>query len=119
MTSIDFGDTAREWARRLEDREAKRTGAPIKDARASIARRAGVSPGTLENLRNGRLKTIAAHVFTGLCAAIERDIQADIHALENELAAARAAGLDRSLAAVRTAEAALAAARQALTEVSR
>lgn len=36
---MDFGDTAREWARRLEAREAKRSGHPIAVARASVARR--------------------------------------------------------------------------------
>lgn len=114
MTSTDFGDTAREWARRLEDREASRSECPIAAARASVARRVGVSPGTLENLRNGRLKTVAVHIFAGLRAAIERDIQAEIDALENELVAARAAGLELSEAPLRAAEAALGAARQAL-----
>lgn len=117
MTVMDFGDTAREWARRLEAREAKRSGHPIAVARASVARRVGISPGTLENLRNGRLKTVAVHIFAGLRAAIERDIQAEIDALETELVAARSAGLDVSAAPLRAAEAALVAARAALTGV--
>lgn len=37
MTSTDFGDTAREWARRLEDREETRSECPISAARAADA----------------------------------------------------------------------------------
>lgn len=118
MTVLDFGDTAREWARRLEIREARRAGCSIAVARGAVARHVGASPGTLENLRNGRLKTVAVHIFAGLRAAIERDIQAEIDALENDLAAARAAGLDVSAAPLVAAEAALVAAREALTGAS-
>lgn len=119
MTSIEFGDTAREWARRLEAREAQRSGLPVTAVRAVVARRIGVSPGTLENLRNGRLKSIAAYIFAGIKAAIERDIQAEIHALETELEVARATGLDLSVDPLRAAEAALREARAALMEAGR
>lgn len=44
MTAVEL---ARDWARRLEDMEQVRTGAPKKTVRPAIAEKVGVSPGTL------------------------------------------------------------------------
>lgn len=94
MATAAFMDTARAWGRALEDREAVRSSVPIADARKRVARRTGISPGTLENLRNGRLKAIGAHVFERIREAVVADLNAEMARLEHELAMARTSGLD-------------------------
>lgn len=89
-----FVDTARGWSRTLEDREASRSGRRLADARRDVARRTGVNPGTLENLRNGRLKAIAVHVYERLRAGVIREIEAEMRHLEHELTILRQTGVD-------------------------
>lgn len=52
---FDVAD-ARDYARKLEKREAEKLGLPREQARASVARKLRMSPGTLENVSRGRLK---------------------------------------------------------------
>ncbi len=85
MTSAGYVDQARNWGRTLEDREATRMGQPIKYARVSVARKTGVPASTLENLRNGRLKAVAAHVYNLLWLAVQRELAAEIKRLEQNL----------------------------------
>lgn len=118
MKFQDWTNLARSWVRRLEDREAARCGVPVPAVRGAVARRLGVSPGTLETLRSGRRKGVDMTIFDRLRTAVEADIRAEINALEHELAVARAADPDRRVAAVDAAETALLAARAALTEAS-
>jgi hypothetical protein len=94
MTSGSYVEKARAWSRVLEDREAARSGLTIREARPNAARKIGIPPGTLANLRNGRLKSIAAHVFDRLRAAVERELQAEMRALEHELQLLRQQGVD-------------------------
>jgi hypothetical protein len=82
---MTYLEAARGWGRVLERREAERSGRPLKDARATVARRAGVSQGTLENLYNGRLKAIAVHVYERLWQAVERELHAELRRLERDL----------------------------------
>lgn len=114
MTCTDFGGQAQKWARRLEDGETRRSGAPLPAAREAVARRLGVTPGTLENLRNGRIKQVAAFVFERLRAVVETEIAAEINALEHELQVARATGLDPRSVEMAEVETALAKAREIL-----
>lgn len=114
MTCTDFDALAREWARDIEDREARRSGSPLHLARVAVARRLGVSPGTLENLRSGRLKQVAAHVFARLRAGLMSEITAEIHALEHKMQIALAAGVDPRSAQMAEVVAALATARAIL-----
>lgn len=93
-TAASFVDQAGAWGRRLEDREADRLGMTVREARAVVARRSGVAPGTLENLRKGRLKSVGAHVYARLRAAVIRELEAEHAALEHELQLLRAAGSD-------------------------
>lgn len=116
MTSIDFTDVARGYARRLEDREAARSGSSVHVARMSVARRLHMSPGTLENLRNGRMKNVAAGIFAKLRSMVEHEINQEIQALEHELQMARACGLDRRDDEISAAEAALQTARSFLNK---
>lgn len=74
---------------RLES-DAMRAGCKLPDARAAIARRIGVAPGTLENIRRGRAKRLAHSVFAAITEAFERMLEKQIEAAEHELAKARA-----------------------------
>jgi len=85
-------DSARGWAARLEALEMARGRTRI-SARQAIAGKAKISPGTLENLMNGRLKSVAACVFDRLAAAVTREIRHEIESLEHELEMARASSL--------------------------
>lgn len=76
---------AAEWSRKLEDREAARSGRSVSEARLTVARRLGAAPGTLQSLRKGRLKQIAAHVYEGLRALVIRELEHERVALEHEL----------------------------------
>lgn len=105
---------AAQWARRIEDHEAARLGIPVSEARAVAARKAGIGPGTLANLRHGRVKTMTAHLRDRLAAAVVRVIETEIARLEHELEIARRAARRPDEARIRAAETALAAARQAL-----
>lgn len=85
---------ARNWAKTLEDQEAVRRVVSIEDARQHVARQTGVLPGTLENLRRGRLKEVAAHVYERLRAAIVRELLAEKARLDHELQIALQTGVD-------------------------
>lgn len=64
---------------RLE-RAAMRDGAKLAQARESVARKVGVSPGTLESIRRGRIKRLAHDLFQKLNAALERQLEREIEA---------------------------------------
>ena len=114
MSSATYVERAQKWARILEDREAERQGRWIKDVRPDVARKAGVSSGTLENLRNGRLKAVAVHVYERLRAALDRELVAEMRALEHELQLLRQQGADPRDIEVDAVVAHLAAVRKAL-----
>lgn len=89
-----FVENARGWSKTLEDREADKTGHCLKQVRPIIARRIGIPAGTLENLRNGRLKAIAAHVYERLRAGVIRELEAEMRHLDHELNILRQTGMD-------------------------
>lgn len=100
-------------ADRLVRSEMLLSGSKRGDAEKAVARRAGVAPGTLENLRRGRLKHadwIGGRLWGLFVAQIERQITT----LETEVRFARAASVDRSDLDVLGAEAALEKARECL-----
>ena len=70
--------TAREWAAALEDRERHKSGTSLPVARKAVAQRLRVSPGTLENLRRGRLKDVKLNLFETLRQAIIREAEREI-----------------------------------------
>ena len=114
MTPATYVELASEWTRRLEDIEADRSGVTIPTAREAVARRAEVSPGTLENLRKGRLKAIAVHVYDRLRAAVIRELENEVRSLEHELQILRATGVDPRENEIDAVVASLAKARAAL-----
>lgn len=101
---------ARDWVIRIERRESDRSGLPLSDARKVAARKAGIAPGTLENLRKGRVKRVAVSVFERLRTAVIRDLQNEIVRCTHELEMARQCGLDPRSSDVAALEAAICAA---------
>ena len=92
VTAAAFVRRAHDWAKALEDR-ARHGGAPtLTDARGEVARHTGVAPGTLENLRKHRLKTIPAHVYESLRGGVIRALEAELSHLEHELSILRQTG---------------------------
>lgn len=89
-----YVERARDWAVAIEDAAAKEARASLRVVRPSVAREVGVSPGTLENLRAGRLKGIAAHIYERLQAATLRRLQAEVQRIEHEIHVLKAQGLD-------------------------
>lgn len=98
---------------RLE-RAAMRDGAKLPQAREVMARKIGVSPGTLQSIRRGRVKRLAHDIFQKLSAALERQLEREIEAARHELAILRAAGVRMDSAALGEAEEAIARAREAI-----
>lgn len=94
MSATEYTERARGWAKLLEDREAAKSGQPLATAREAVARRIGVLPGTLENLRKNRLKGIAAHLYDQLRGGVIRALELELAHVEHELQIARQAGFD-------------------------
>ena len=107
---------ARTWALSIEDRERYRTGLSLPDARKAVARRIGVAPGTLENLRKGRVKRVALHVYQRLRAAVIRELQSEISRCTHELEMARQIGTDPRSADMAALETAMARAKELMGE---
>lgn len=84
MSYVVSHEQFQEIVRRAEDREKARLQASMQPARRSLARRWGVAPGTLENVRRGRLKRLSAVVRDRIAAAVISDLDADIRRLEHE-----------------------------------
>lgn len=114
MTPAAYVDAAQGWARELEDREARRTGMTVAEARKVVANRTTVAPGTLENLRKGRLKAVAAHVFERLRTGVIAELEAEVMRLEHELTVLRQTGSHPGSDEMAEVEAGLAKAREAL-----
>ena len=62
MSVVALDEAARRWAGELEEREARRSGVSRVQARRIVARRTGLAPGTLENIKNRRTKGVRGWV---------------------------------------------------------
>ena len=80
------------WVRQLEDKEAARIGQPVPVARGFLARRLKVAPGTLENMRRGRVKEPRASLVEKIKGALIRELEGEIQALNHELEILRRSG---------------------------
>lgn len=94
MTAAAYLDRAKVWTKALEDGEASRLGVRLSQARLSVARQTSIAPGTLENLRKGRLKTIAVDVYERLQAGVIRKLESELLHVQHELQVARQSGVD-------------------------
>jgi hypothetical protein len=87
-------EAAGNFCRLLEDTEAERSGRTIPQARAAIAARIGVSPGTFENLRKLRSKMVPHWVMERIRAELITVLTNEIGCLQNEISIARQIGTD-------------------------
>lgn len=118
-TAVATTTQAAEWVKRLEDVRARRLGC-IDRARLALARETGIPAGTLANLRRrNRIKQVAAWVRDRLRAAVIRELEAEVRALEHELQILRQTGVDPREGEIDAVVAHLAAARLALALPSR
>ena len=92
MSALTSDSLARDWARRLESKEAERAGLPLRAARKRLADRLGVLPGTLENLSRDRIKGVRHWIFLALHEAMKGEIRREIAAHQHELAKLEAIG---------------------------
>ena len=93
MDKMTADTMPRAWVERLEKTEAARSGVPVTVARRAVARRLGVSPGTVENIRRGRTKGVRAWIADRVANAVIREIENEIRGLSHELQCARQCGL--------------------------
>jgi hypothetical protein len=83
--------------------EARRTGNRV-EARTTLARAIGVSPGTIENLMRARLKSVAGWLRDALRARVVRELEAELVRIQHEIAVLVQTGADprdNALAAAR------------------
>lgn len=110
---------ARNWVTRLEQREARTAGTTLAHARTTVARRLGVAPGTIENLRRGRTNGVRAWLAEKIAQAVVREILTEIRGLEHELALARQCGARAGGDEIAEIETGLAALAKALKGISK
>lgn len=93
--ALAFSDTerARRMASSLERIERARGGS-LEHVRPRLADKLGVSTGTLETLRRGRLKRIEGWLRDRIASLLMREIGAEITRLRHELELARQSGSD-------------------------
>lgn len=108
-------DLANRFARVLEDSEARRLGVRITTARDSVARRLKIAPGTLENIRRFRIKTIPNWLMARIRTEFVAVLQTEIRRLEHEIHLARQIGDDPRENILVAAETQLAEAKALLT----
>ena len=117
MVSVVYDQKIAQWARELEDRTRARDGLSLPDARKIVARRAGVSPGTLENMRRGRVKNLLGIVRDRIQALVIRELESEIRRLSHDLEMALRCASHPCEDEVLAARAALAAARKLIEEI--
>lgn len=87
MSAVDYSDYQR-TVRWMEDAEAQSRGVTVRMVRPIVAREIGVPPGTLEDIRKGRLKSLRGHVERAIDAALVKFLEAQKKAIEHELGVA-------------------------------
>ena len=117
--SLAFVDDARAWSMALEEREQKRSGLSLADARRIVARRANVAPGTLENLRKRRLKSSDVGWYTRLRLLLIEELKQEMREHDREIKMLVALGADPRSDEMAQAEAGLKAIEKALGGAAR
>jgi ribosomal protein L29 len=82
--SLAYVDEAHRLGKMLEDRQARRDGSNVEEARKVVARKLGAAPGTLRNLRKRRLKDVGAGLLDGLRAYVVRELHEEARQLDHE-----------------------------------
>lgn len=119
MNAHSYVDRARQWGRELEVREQRRLGLELAEARRRVAARAGAAPGTLENLRKGRLKDVGVALYERLRRLMLDELRAEVAAHENEIALLVELGGPVADSEIQEAQASLRQIRAALTREDR
>lgn len=78
-------DQAHDWTCLLEDKEARRAGLTVNEARPLVADRIKVPAGTLKNIRKRRLKAIAVHWYERLRAGVVKELHEELRQLTHEV----------------------------------
>ena len=116
IVSIAPSITARELTRQFVAHDAPACGG-AQFAERALAKRLGVSPGTIRNLVYGRAKRVCLDFFARLKAEQLRRLSLSLSQAEHELFVARSIGLDPRSPEFRALEAAAEAARKVMEEV--
>jgi len=111
-----FEAAAREWVVAIEDHHARALKQPLPIARKHLARKVGIPPGTLENIRRGRLKGIRRGVAERLHDFMIRHLETEINKLANELELLIQSRKNNCATEIVAAQAAIAEARRLLDE---
>lgn len=93
-------EIARSLADGIEKREQARRGGNRDEARQRVARRVGLSPGTLYNLARNRLKRLDSDLRSRLAAYAIQDLENELADLSAELEQARRLGIPSDAAIV-------------------
>lgn len=96
MNAANMIYEARILADSIERREQFRHGGNRAEARIRVARKLGLSPGTLYNLARDRLKRLDAELRNRLATYAIADLENEIASLSTDLATARRLGLPES-----------------------
>lgn len=95
VSATAYVERASDWARQLEEDEARRSGLDrTEDARPTVARLTGVPAGTLRNLVQKRVKSVSAYAYDRLNQAAVRLLERQLACLKHELDLTRQQGLD-------------------------
>jgi transcriptional regulator with XRE-family HTH domain len=94
MSAVADIDTAQSWTKRLLKYERDRTGQSCGELRASVARRVGVSPGTIENVQRGRIKEPRKSLMDKLRVALVKELQSEVMRHEHEIHILKQTGSD-------------------------
>lgn len=82
----------RAFVQQLEDDEVVRSHVKLPDARRIVARRAGLSPGTLQRIRNGTRKTLDRTIEDKIRFAFIEHAQKEIQRWEHQIQLAKQSG---------------------------
>jgi hypothetical protein len=115
MSAMADVSAARHMAIVLEDAEAKRLGIRVSKARPKVASALGTAPGTLENLRRRRLKSVPSWLLSRMRAQFIKLLQAELGRLEHEITVHLQVGIDPREGDLCAAQAQLAAAKEILS----
>ena len=115
MNALTDVETAQRYARQIEDREARALGVGAMQARKNTARRIGASPGFLENLRRGRIKSIPSYLMQKIREAMIDELQEEIRRCQHEIDLAKQTGARNSDDEILAAQAQVEAAKKILS----
>lgn len=107
-------EIARELTVDLEARIAQRFQMTIAEARSKIARSISASPGSLNNLRRARVKSVSSRLMSSIRGALVAELQNEVARLQHEITVHLQTGTDPHCDALNEAKAHIEAAKKIL-----